>query len=53
MIHYYFLLIQELVSIQDCTSWPVERCNVRTELVNKVTPETACKKVPKEKCAPA
>lgn len=38
---------------EDCTEWPVERCNVRTELVNKATPETACKKVPKEKCAPA
>ena len=37
---------------EDCTEWPVERCNVRTELVNKVTPETACRKVPKEKCAP-
>ena len=37
---------------EDCTEWPVERCNIRTELVNKVTPETACKKVPKEKCAP-
>ncbi len=40
-------------SEEECKEWPVERCNVRTELVTKSTPETACKKVPKEKCAPA
>ena len=26
---------------------------MRTELVEKLTPETACKKIPKEKCAPS
>ena len=31
--------------LQDCTEWPVNKCNVRKEVVSKSTPETACRKV--------
>ena len=31
--------------MQDCTEWPVNKCNVRKEVVSKSTPETACRKV--------
>ena len=40
------------VIFQKCTEWPVEKCEIRKEVVTKVTPETKCEKVPKEKCAP-
>ena len=38
---------------EECKSWPVEKCNVRSELVKKITPETSCHKVPKKLCGPA
>ena len=38
---------------EECKSWPVEKCNVRSELVKKITPETSCHKIPKKLCGPA
>ena len=38
---------------EECKQWPVKKCNVRSELVKKVTPETKCHKVPKKLCGPA
>ena len=38
---------------EECKSWPVEKCNVRSELVKKITPETSCHKLPKKLCGPA
>ncbi len=39
---------------QKCTKWPVQTCTgPRKERVKKYTPETECKKVPRELCGPS
>jgi len=37
---------------QKCEEWPVQKCTLEKKLVKKVHPDTACRKVPKEVCAP-
>jgi len=37
---------------QECDEWPVQRCSISKQKVNKYTPETSCHKEPKEVCAP-
>ena len=39
---------------QKCTKWPVQKCdNVEKKSVKKYSPETNCKKVPRELCGPS
>lgn len=39
---------------QKCTKWPVKKCkSPRTERVKKYSPETDCKKVPRDLCGPS
>ena len=39
---------------QKCTKWPVQKCdNVEKKNVKKYSPETNCKKVPRELCGPS
>merc|ERR1712242_559982 len=35
---------------QRCTKWPVQQCSASKENVKKCSPETECKKVPREIC---
>ena len=35
-----------------CDKWPVTRCEVKKQTNKKHTPETKCKKEPREICAP-
>jgi len=37
---------------QKCEEWPVQKCTLEKKLVKKVHPDTACRKIPKEVCAP-
>jgi len=37
---------------QECDEWPVQRCSISKQKVNKYTPETSCHKEPREVCAP-
>lgn len=36
-----------------CDTWPREKCTLDKKKVKKYTPQTSCKKVPQEACAPA
>ena len=38
---------------EQCTAWPVQKCNLERQRTKKYTPETNCKKVPFELCGPA
>jgi len=38
---------------QECSRWPVTRCTNEKKLVKKYTPQTECKKVPRELCGPS
>ncbi len=39
---------------QKCTKWPVQKCDgPRKQLVKKFTPETECRKVPRQLCGPS
>merc|ERR1719376_2071877 len=40
-------------SSQQCSNWPVQRCDVQKKQVKKFSPETKCVKVPVELCGPA
>lgn len=35
-----------------CDTWPIEKCTISKQKVKKYTPQTSCKKVPKEACSP-
>ena len=35
---------------QKCTKWPVQKCTASKSTVKKYSPQTACKKVPREVC---
>merc|ERR1712136_410396 len=37
---------------QKCTKWPVQKCTISAGKVKKYSPETECKKVPREVCGP-
>ncbi|QQP39251.1 Uncharacterized protein FKW44_020073 [Caligus rogercresseyi] len=36
-----------------CEKWPVQKCDVQTKNVQKIHPETVCKKIPRKVCAPS
>merc|ERR1712055_731236 len=35
---------------QKCTKWPVQKCNTKASNTKKYSPQTSCKKVPREVC---
>jgi len=35
-----------------CDTWPKEKCTLEKKKVKKYTPQTSCRKVPKEACSP-
>ena len=37
---------------QTCEDWPIQKCTLEKRIVNKITPETACRKIPREVCIP-
>lgn len=37
---------------EKCEEWPVQKCTLEKRSVKKVHPETACRKIPREVCAP-
>ncbi|QQP39256.1 Uncharacterized protein FKW44_020080 [Caligus rogercresseyi] len=36
-----------------CEKWPVQKCDVLTKNIKKIHPESICKKIPREVCAPS
>lgn len=42
-----------IINVQECSNWPIERCDVSKKSVTKYTPQTACNKVPVEICGPS
>merc|ERR1711915_305451 len=37
---------------QKCTKWPVQKCQASSAKTKKYSPQTSCKKVPREVCGP-
>ena len=37
---------------EKCEEWPVQKCTLEKRTVKKVHPDTACRKIPREVCAP-
>ena len=46
-------MTQGYTTEQKCTSWPRQVCRTDRKQVTKFTPETECKKVPRELCGPS
>lgn len=37
----------------DCEEWPIQKCRLEKKVVKKNNPETSCRKIPREICAPS
>ena len=45
--------IQINILLQECSNWPIQRCDVNKKSVTKYSPQTSCQKVPVELCGPS
>ena len=48
-----FFFLPGYSTSQECSRWPVTRCTNEKKLVKKYSPQTECKKVPRELCGPS
>merc|ERR1712080_249428 len=46
-------IANKLFGEEECEDWPVRKCHIEKKLTTKTTPETSCKKIPNEICAPS
>ena len=49
----FFLNFPGYSTDRKCSRWPVTRCSKKKEYVKKYSPQTECKKVPRELCGPS
>ena len=49
----FFLNFPGYSTTPECTRWPVTKCTKKKEYVKKYSPQTECKKVPRELCGPS